>query len=649
MYLSNGHLQPLFIEVPCGHCGECLGLKREQWYLRNYWHCKECFDKGGFVLFDTLTYRDSDLPHLSLYIPEAEGTSWDYPCFSYDHYKNFMKRLRINLSRGVFEDEFIEMQKQKVIYTHLKNLRKQYPIKLKADKAKNSVFRANLEKKIKDVKHEIECLDALRKTWESAENIDAFVVTEYGDDGYYMSDNGKMRKATFRPHYHLLFYNAIPNLDAITLSKYIYMSWGHGRTDCCDLDGNVRVGYVRAHNCIGKNYHRNSELELRRVSSYVAKYITKDAWYSEKLNQRVQYAAERLIKDVEEYDSCYTDAVGELKVGDTFDYFHCFRLVDNQKKINQLKRLVDGFHLQGLGFGLYGIDPKNFDEKELIEDGTFKMPDKDRLFKHIPAPLYYVRKLYYSVVKPNSKVNSPTYVLRKEGIKWKESSLLRGYKNMCSRYTDLFLNMSEKDKLRVNFLLGDRSIDDYCKYKYFYQNRISNGSVELDLEKAIKKIVSTKPYGKEYDIYLDKDRNVYMKNGKFSYEDGCYSPCYDVFSFDEFVNGFSSFKIDEKELDVDEVPVHKTRRPIPYYSIEEYPDPVFDDNAKFEKLIEYDFKCGDYIINMWSSPEFIYFDWLDDIFDKYIKKANVEKQKLFDHKEELRRNYKKLGLKCKKI
>lgn len=581
MYLSNGHLQPLFIEVPCGHCAECLGLKREQWYLRNYWHCKECFDKGGFVLFDTLTYRDSDLPHLSLYIPEAEGTSWDYPCFSYDHYKNFMKRLRINLSRGVFEDEFIEMQKQKVVYTHLKNLRKQYPIKLKADKVKNSVARAKLEKKIKDVKYEIDCLDALRKTWAAAENIDAFVVTEYGDDGYYMSDNGKMRKATFRPHYHLLFYNTIPNLDAITLSKYIYKSWGHGRTDCCDLDGNVRVGYVRAHNCIGKNYQRNSELELRRVSSYVAKYITKDAWYSEKLNQRVQYAAERLIKDVEEYE-------GDLK-GLKCTCYHYF---NNQKSINQLKRLVDGFHLQGLGFGLYGIDPKNFDEKELIEDGTFKMPDKDKLFKHIPAPLYYVRKLYYSVAKPNSKVNSPTYVLKKEGIRWKESSLLRGYKNMCSRYTDLLLNMSEYDKMRVNFLLGDRSIDDYVKYKYFYQNRIYDGYVELDLDKVIRKIVSTKPYGKGYDIYLDKDRDVYLKNGKFSLEDGVYGPCYDVIDFNEF--------------------------------------------------------CGDNMINMWSSPEFIYYDWLDDIFDEYIKINNKKKQEVFDLKEQTRRNLKNSGIKCKK-
>lgn len=581
MYLSNGHLQPLFIEVPCGHCAECLGLKREQFYLRNYWHSKRCFDSGGFCLFDTLTYRDSDLPHLSLYIPEAEGTSWDYPCFSYDHYKNFMKRLRVNLSRGVFEDEFIEMQKQKVVYTHLKNLRKQYPIKLKSDKVKNSVVRAKLEEKIKDVKHEIECLDALRKTWPAAENIDAVVVCEYGDDGYYMSDKGKMRKATFRPHYHLLFYNTIPNLDAITLSKYIYKSWGHGRTDCCDLNGNVRVGYVRAHNCIGKNYHRNSELELRRVSSYIAKYITKDAWYSEKLNQRVQYAAERLIKDVEEYE-------GDLKGLKCT----CYHYINNQKSINQLKRLVDGFHLHGLGFGLYGIDPKNFDEKELIEDGTFKMPDKDKLFKHIPAPLYYVRKLYYSVVKPNSKVNSPTYVLKREGIKWKESSLLRGYKNMCSRYTDLLLNMSEYDKMRVNFLLGNRSIDDYCKYKYFYQNRIYDGYVELDLDKAIKKIVSTKPYGKGYDIYLDKDRDVYVKNGKFSLEDGVYGPCYDVIDFNEF--------------------------------------------------------CSDNMINMWSSPEFIYFDWLDDIFDEYIKINNKKKQEVFDLKEQTRRNLKNSGIKCKK-
>lgn len=586
MYLSNGRLQPLYLSVPCGHCAECLGLKREQWYLRNYWHCKECFDKGGFVLFDTLTYRDSDLPHLSLYIPEAEGTSWDYPCFSYDHYKNFMKRLRSNLSRGVFEPEYIQMQEYREEYTRLKETRKSLPIKKKEDREKNLDLRSKLEKRIKDVKYEIECLDAIRKTWTAAENLNAFVVTEYGDDGYYMSDSGKMRKATFRPHYHMLFYVNIPNLDSITLSKYIYNSWGHGRTDCCDLDGNVRIGYVRNHNCIGKNYHRNSELELRRISSYVAKYITKDAWYSDKIRQRVQYASERVDKTYVPYTGTIHSNLGDLDC-------ECYRLVAAQEKIDKLFRLVDGFHLQGLGFGLYGIDPKNLDENELINDGTFSMPDKERIVKHIPAPLYYIRKLYYSTIRPNSKVNSPTYVLKKEGIKWKEGSLMRAYKHMCSNYTDLYLNFSEYDKMRVNFLLGDRTIDDYVKYKFFYQNRICNGSIDLNLDSVIRKIVGTKPFGKEYDIYLDKDRDVYVRNGKWSVVHGAYGPEFDVIPFDEF--------------------------------------------------------CKDNMINMWSHPAFIYYDWLDDIFDDYIKKDNVEKQKLFDHKEELRRNYKKLGLKCKKI
>ena len=580
MYLSNGHLQPLYINVPCGTCAECLGLKREQWYLRNYWQCKECFDKGGYVLFDTLTYCDSDLPHLSLYIPEAEGTSWDYPCFCYDHYRNFMKRLRINLSRGVFEPEYIELQKYRDELTRLKCGRKFLPIKRKVDKDLNFEKRQELEKRIKDVQYEIECLDAIRKSWSAAKNLKSFVVCEYGDDGYYRDDNGRMRKATFRPHYHMLFYVNIPNLDAITLSKYIYKSWGHGRTDCCDLDGNVRIGYVRNHNCIGKNYHRNSDVELRRVSSYVAKYITKDAWYSEKLNQRVQYAGERLIKDVEEYE-------GDLKGLKC----QCFHYIDNQSKVNRLKRLVDGFHLQSLGFGLYGLDPKNFDEDELIKYGTFSMPDKDNIVKSVPAPLYYIRKLYYSTIRPNSKVNSPTYILKKEGIKWKESSLMRGYNRMCSRYRDLYLNFSEYDKMRVNFLLGDRTIDDYVKYKYFYQNRICSDNIDLNLENVIRKIVSTKPYGKGYDIYLDEDRYVYVRNGKWSVAHGAYGPEFDVISFDEF--------------------------------------------------------CKENMINMWSDSSFIWFDFLDDIFDDYIKKDNKNRQEVFDKKEELRRNLKNAGIRCK--
>ncbi len=38
--------------------------------------------------------------------------------------------------------------------------------------------RENIRKRIKDIDYEIECLDAFRKTWKAAENIDAFVVTD---------------------------------------------------------------------------------------------------------------------------------------------------------------------------------------------------------------------------------------------------------------------------------------------------------------------------------------------------------------------------------------------------------------------------------------------------------------------------------------
>ena len=182
--ISQNHSQKLWIEVPCGHCAECMQLKRDQWYLRNYWHSKECFDKGGYVLFDTLTYDDEHLPHISDFFPEVKGTNLDYSCFCYDHYKNFMKRLRTNLCRGAFEPEYLEMKR-------LRNERKHYSRK---------------SKEYADLTYEIECLDGIRKTFPVAKSLNAFCVTEYGDEGYYRDDRGRMRKATFRPHYHLLFY-----------------------------------------------------------------------------------------------------------------------------------------------------------------------------------------------------------------------------------------------------------------------------------------------------------------------------------------------------------------------------------------------------------------------------------------------------------
>ena len=460
--LGRNNYNPLYITVPCGECAECRELKMNQWYLRNYWHSKECFDKGGYVLFDTLTYDDRHLPHLSDFFEDLQGTEDDFACFSYDDYKNFMKRLRTNLSRGVFEPEYQEVKEL---------IRKRKRCK----RGSEEFNRLNIE---------IEGCRMALKRWQAAKNLTAFIVCEYGSEGYYKDDHGKMRKATFRPHYHMLFYVNIPGLDAVRLSKYIYNSWQKGRTDCCDLDGLPRSSYIRYHNAIGLGY-RDKDVDLRKVSAYVAKYINKDADYSAKIKARVSDICTRLFYEYEIYDS---------KVQDKFRH--------------SVERIVDGFHHQGNGFGLYGIAPENLDEDMIIERGVCAMPDTKKIVKYVPVPMYYIRHLYYNLHR-SAVCDSPVYVLKKEGIKYKESCLRRRFKNLTDELTKLYLNMEDKDKFEVDCLLEDRTIEDLAKYLIFYQGRIvPEDGIDLNIDHVIKQIVRYHPFKRNY-WFRDQDGDIF--------------------------------------------------------------------------------------------------------------------------------------------
>ena len=83
-------------EVPCGHCAECLEAKKRDWFFRTYYEAKSTFDKGGYILFDTLTYANEHLPHLNDFLDEKYHLSYrdNVSCFSTEDYRLFMVRLR---------------------------------------------------------------------------------------------------------------------------------------------------------------------------------------------------------------------------------------------------------------------------------------------------------------------------------------------------------------------------------------------------------------------------------------------------------------------------------------------------------------------------------------------------------------------------
>lgn len=76
-----------FLVVPCGHCEECNHKKVNDLVFRAYYEYMSCNSVGGFVLFQTLTYSEDNVPF-------AGG----FRFFKKSDLQKFFKRLRKSLS-----------------------------------------------------------------------------------------------------------------------------------------------------------------------------------------------------------------------------------------------------------------------------------------------------------------------------------------------------------------------------------------------------------------------------------------------------------------------------------------------------------------------------------------------------------------------
>lgn len=82
-------------EVNCGHCWQCQMQLQSDYAIRGYYEYQECLKDGGYVYWDTLTYRESKLPRICRYLTD-DGKG--LPCFSKSHVQKFLKRVRKQLA-----------------------------------------------------------------------------------------------------------------------------------------------------------------------------------------------------------------------------------------------------------------------------------------------------------------------------------------------------------------------------------------------------------------------------------------------------------------------------------------------------------------------------------------------------------------------
>lgn len=561
-YTADG-MQRRWLMVPCGHCAECIELKRRQWYMRNYWHCLECYDNNGFVLFDTLTYDDGHLPHLSRFLPmlkgmkDAEGNSLDFACFDKRDLDNFMKRLRINLTRDGY-----------------------------------------------DVNG----------------NLDYFYSTEYGSDDEYIDDRGRSRFATFRPHYHFLFYCRVPNLNPDKLAVSIYEAWNCGRTDCMNENG-LRRGYMYIHNVFGKNYTRNDDVSLRKVSNYVAKYVTKEPEYKAKVENRVSAVTNAILNN----GTCMDDVVFMLS-GTDFESFSDYESAVRDYVLSY----VDMFHNQSHGFGGYALKfPDNV--TSIMYEGVVRMPDEERVKAEVSVPLYYVRKLYCRLVQPVDGHYS--WVWNRKGKEYLRLRAERSVKFASEKYYNAFLNMKPESQSDVLGILDLEKVESdsfrgLAEYALFKRDRFIPQNKPCNMQTAVEGSLYLPLSGtNKSNLFIqDDDGDLWL------YQPGV-SDALGKSVCREWINTTplcpTDYSYEDFFLD-GEIPHRRREVPVSGYWK--------------ETVEEYD--TGDYL---YVSPdaEYLYlyrdndFERVLGEFERYFSVPNAKKQEVFDMKERLRKQFSK--------
>lgn len=167
-YFLPGRYESYYNEYPCGECAECRQDRQLTEYVRAQWMAKETLEiNHGFIVFDTLTYNDINLPHLSDVLFDmglaSQGQAhvfdnfYNMSCFRPRDWRLFLARLRTMLKYeyGLNEDA-----------------------------------------------------------------LDYLMASEYGSDEF-----------TSRPHYHVVFYVNSPLVDPVRFSELVHDCWGKGITD----------------------------------------------------------------------------------------------------------------------------------------------------------------------------------------------------------------------------------------------------------------------------------------------------------------------------------------------------------------------------------------------------------------------------------
>lgn len=418
--ISPFHRERLLIPCKCGKCVECQTQLKNEWYYRIYQEWKSTIEDSptNFVFFDTLTYSDEFLPHLSEFIDVPIHSDFDFPCFSYEDFRFFMMRLRRSLEYQGY-----------------------------------------------DIRN----------------NLSYFLASEYGTSDEYTDSKGRTRIATHRPHYHVLFFSRVPDLTVAHLRHAIDNAWFFGRTDRVRYYGK-RANYFKSTNHEDRNSRNVSSYVAKYVQKLSLFQNEIDFRLTEILKYiyESRFSHFEVTKSHHNFDNplppldggrssrwlpghhSIVDRIKYVFDGDGFDSF-C-RSETGKKLISDLKRLVNQFHRQSPGFGASAL--RDLDILEVMDTGFLTMPDSHSVIRKISLPKYYERLLFEELVEFNGiRVWQPS----KLGLLYRQRKSLRVLDYLENKYHNLSEIFHEYQDLNFHRLA------QYCVYqRYRYNGHLAN-------------------------------------------------------------------------------------------------------------------------------------------------------------------------------
>ena len=552
------------IELPCGQCAECREAKRTDIYFRSYYECLDTFRKNGYVYFDTLTYSTPNLPHISDFI-EVSNPSLDFTCFNPEHFRMFMVRLRRQLEY-----------------------------------------------------HGFNC----------KENLKYFVSSEYGSDKEYTDDSGKVRKATNRPHYHVLFF-VTGDIDPLVFSSYVNKCWQLGKTDGIDYHD---ANYVYDH-VYGPKYN-SDDVHMRAVCNYVAKYVLKDSNFEDSLKKRIQQ-----IMDMKD---------------ETFETYQ------GRKMYNTIVKPMRPYCRWSNGFGSYGLE---YNDEDLVFENKMRIPDKDEVWRFAPLSSYLNRKKYYEAVRDSE--GKLYWQLTEAGKDRAFVRAVKGAEQFAERFDEWLNNidtlMTKDDKkldydwdnkqwfykdvtsqdifyFRRNLIdnvkkyLGDRSSLEFAVYVQFYKGRVKSMEQRNREKKGIYRVDDVDRFFKRSlisKIEIDDLPSWLMRYN--------YAHCSDNRHFGRRIIGDT--KLDSV---LDGVKSYAYIGEFGYDQRSDvYKGDVLDvlrrSSMRFESCEDF---AREWVIDENSDPRFKDFDKLYNLYATSLQYRNKRKQDTYDYIEDLKRRYK---------